>query len=63
LTHKDMTINFSSKESSIDFAYLRALLEQEILKAFLPCSWCLLKTIERLTKFVNMIRTLGIFKT
>jgi hypothetical protein len=31
-----MTINFSSKESSIGFAYLKALLEQEILKAFIP---------------------------
>jgi hypothetical protein len=58
-----MTINFSSKESSIGLAYLKALLEQEILKAFIPCSWCLLEPIERLTEFVDMIRTLGIFKT
>jgi hypothetical protein len=58
-----MTINFSGKESSIGFAYLKALLEKEILKAFIPCSWCLLETIERLTEFVHMIRTLGIFKT
>jgi hypothetical protein len=28
-----MTNNFSSKESSVGFAYLKALLEQEILKA------------------------------
>jgi hypothetical protein len=58
-----MTINFSSKESSIGFAYLKALLEQEILKAFIPCFWCLLEPIERLTEFVDMIRTLGIFRT
>jgi hypothetical protein len=57
-----MIINFSSKESSIGFAYLKDLLEQEILKAFITCSWCLLEPIERL-EFVDMIRTLGIFKT
>jgi hypothetical protein len=62
LAHKDMTTNFSSKESSMGFAYLKALLEKEILKAFIPCSWCLLETIERLTEFVHMIRMLGIFK-
>jgi hypothetical protein len=57
-----MTINFSSKESSIGFAYLKALLEQEILKAFIPRSWCLLEPIEHLTEFVDMIRTLEFFK-
>jgi uncharacterized membrane protein len=59
LAHKDMTINFSSKESSIGFAYLKALLEQEILKAFIPCPWCLLETIECLTEFVQRLGRLG----
>jgi hypothetical protein len=45
------------------FPYLKALLEQEFLKVFIPCSWCLLEPIECLTEFVDMIRTLGIFKT
>jgi hypothetical protein len=43
LAHKNIFIDFVSKESRIDFAYFKVLLD---LKAFIPCSWCLLKPIE-----------------
>jgi hypothetical protein len=32
------------------------------LKAFIPCSWCLLKPIEWLSEFVDMVGEFGIFK-
>jgi hypothetical protein len=63
LAHKYIFIDFASKEGRISFAYFKALLEQEFLKTFIPCSWCLLKPIERLLKFVDMVGKLGIFKT
>ena len=63
LAHKYIILNLSYEESSVGFAYFKALLEQEILKAFIPCSWCLLKPIERLMEFVDMVRMLRIFKS
>jgi hypothetical protein len=63
LAHKDIFINFASEKSRIGFAYFKALFKQEFLKEFIPCSWCLLKPIERLLEFVDMVRKLGIFET
>jgi hypothetical protein len=62
LAHKYIIINFESKESRIGFAYFKALFEQEVLKAFIPCSWCLLKPIERLLEFEDVVGELGIFE-
>ena len=62
LAHKYIISNFVSKEYRVSFAYFKALFEQEFLNAFIPCSWCLLKPIERLLEFVDMVRELGIFK-
>ena len=62
LAHKYIILNLSCEESSVGFAYFKALLEQEILKAFIPCSWCLLKPIERLLEFIDKVGELGIFK-
>jgi hypothetical protein len=39
----------------IDFAYLKAVLEKKIVKAFIPCSRSLLKPIEHLMKLVHMV--------
>ena len=52
-----------SEKGRISFAYFKALFEQEFLKAFIPLSWCLLKPIERLLEFVDVVGELGIFKT
>jgi hypothetical protein len=57
-----MSIDFVSEEDRIGFVYFKALLEQEYFKPFIPCSWCLLKPIERLMEFVDVVGKLGIFK-
>ena len=62
LAYKYITSNFVSKECRVGFAYFKALFEQEFLKAFIPCSWCLLKPIERLLEFVDVVRELMTFK-
>jgi hypothetical protein len=61
--HKYIFIDFASKKGRISFAYFKALFEQEFLKTFIPCSWCLLKPIERLLEFIDVVWELGIFKT
>ena len=62
LTHKYIFTNFVSEKSRISFAYFKALFKQEFLKTFIPCSWCLLKLIECLLEFVDMVGELMIFK-
>ena len=63
LANKDIFINFASEKGRIGFAYFKALFKKEFLKAFIPCSWCLLKLIERLLEFLDVVGELGIFKT
>ena len=63
LAHKYIFANFVSENGRIGFAYFKALFKQKFLKAFIPCSWCLLKPIERLLEFVDVVGELGIFKT
>ena len=62
LAHKYIFVNFMSEKGRIGFAYLKALFKKEFLKTFIPCSWCLLKPIERLLEFVDMVGKLVIFK-
>ena len=57
MAHKYIFANFVSKKGRIGFAYFKVLFKQEFLKAFKPCSWCLLKPIERLLEFVDMVGT------
>ena len=47
LAHKYIFTNFMSEKGRIGFAYFKALFKQEFLKAFIPCSWCLLEPIEQ----------------
>ena len=63
LAHKYIFTNFVSEKGRVGFAYFKALFKQEFLKAFIPCSWCLLKPIECLLKFVDVVGELEIFKT
>jgi hypothetical protein len=63
LAHKYIFINFMSKNGRIGFAYFKSLFNQEFLKAFISCSWCLLKPIKHLLEFVDVVGELGIFKT
>ena len=62
LAHKYIFANFVSKKGRMCFAYFKALFKQEFLKAFIPSSWCLLKPIEHLLEFVDMVGKFVIFK-
>ena len=62
LAHKYIFANFVSEKGRIGFSYFKALFKHEFRKTFIPCSWYLLKPIERLLEFVNMVGELGIFK-
>ena len=63
LAHKYIFTNFMSEKGRVGFAYFKALFKEEFLKAFIPCSWCLLKPIEHLLEFVDVVGELGILKT
>jgi hypothetical protein len=45
-----------------DFAIIKKISIRKITKAFKPCSWCLFKLIERLMKFINMVRMFFTFE-
>ena len=62
LAHKYIFTNFVSEKGRFSFAYFKALFKQEFLKAFIPCSWCLLKPIEHILEFIDVVGELMIFK-
>jgi hypothetical protein len=51
-----------NEESRIGFAYLKAVIEKKILKAFIACSRSLLEPIKRLMELVHMVGEVWIFK-
>jgi hypothetical protein len=55
LANKKITIACLCEESGIDFPNLESIRNKEISKAFIPCSWGLLKSIERLRKLIHMV--------
>jgi hypothetical protein len=55
LAYKKITITSLSKESRIGFPNLESIRNKEISKAFIPCSWGLLKSIERLRELVDVV--------
>jgi hypothetical protein len=56
LAYKQITITSISKKSRICFPDLESIGNEKISKAFIPCSWSLLKPIERLRELVNKVR-------
>jgi hypothetical protein len=62
LAYKQMFTHFSSEESEIRLTNPKTIFNEKIPKTFIPCSWCLLKPIECLIKFINMIKILFTFK-
>jgi hypothetical protein len=62
LAYKKITITSLSKESRISFPNLESIRNKKISKAFIPCSWGLLKSIERLRELVDMIGILVILE-
>jgi hypothetical protein len=55
LAYKEITITSLSKESRISFPNLESVRNKEISKAFIPCSWGLLKSIKRLRETVDVV--------
>jgi hypothetical protein len=55
LAHKQITITSLSKKNRICFPDLESIRNEKISKAFIPCSWSLLKSIERLRELGNMV--------
>jgi hypothetical protein len=55
LAYKKISITSLSKESRISFPNLESIRNKEISKAFIPCSWGLLKSIERLREPVDVV--------
>jgi hypothetical protein len=55
LAYKQITITSLSKKSRIHFPDLESVGNEKISKAFILCSWSLLKPIERLRELINMV--------
>jgi hypothetical protein len=55
LAYKQITITSHSKKSRINFPDLESIGNKKISKAFIPCSWSLLKPIECLIELINMV--------
>jgi hypothetical protein len=55
LANKQITIACLCEKSGIGFPNLKSIRNKEISKAFIPCSWGLLKSIERLRELINMV--------
>jgi hypothetical protein len=56
LAYKQIFIHFSSEESRVGLTNPKTIFNKEVPKAFIPCSWCLLKPIECLMEFIDMVR-------
>jgi hypothetical protein len=55
LEYKQVTITSLSEKSRIRFPNLESIRNEKVSKAFLPCSWSLLKSIERLRELIHMV--------
>jgi hypothetical protein len=62
LAYKQITISSLSKKSWISFFDHESIRKNEVSKVFIPCSWGLLKSIERLRELVHMVRVPVILK-
>jgi hypothetical protein len=62
LAYKKITITSLGKESWISFPNFESISNKEISKAFIPCSWGLLKSIELLRKLVDVVGIPAILK-
>jgi hypothetical protein len=62
LAYKQIFTYFSSEESRIGLINPKTVFNKKVSKVFISCSWCLLKPIECLMGFINMVRILFTFK-
>jgi hypothetical protein len=62
LAYRQIFTHFSCEESRIGLTNPKTIFNKKVTKAFISCSWCLLKPIERLMEFINMVRIHFAFK-
>jgi hypothetical protein len=62
LAYKQLFFYFSSEASRVGLTNSKIIFNKKITKAFISCSWCLLKPIERLMKFIDIVRIFFTFK-
>jgi hypothetical protein len=55
LANKKITITNLCEKSRISFPNLESISNKKISKAFIPCSWDLLKSIERLRELIHVV--------
>jgi hypothetical protein len=57
-----MFTHFFSEESRVGIINPKTIFNKKVCKAFISCSWCLLKPIEHLMEFIDMVRIFFTFK-
>jgi hypothetical protein len=62
LAYKQIFTHFFSEESRVGLTNPKTIFNKEVPKAFISCSWFLLKPIERLIEFIDMVRISFTFK-
>jgi hypothetical protein len=62
LTYKQIFTHFSSEESRVGLTNPKTIFNKKVHNAFISCSWCLLKPIERIMEFIDMVRIFFTFK-
>jgi hypothetical protein len=62
LAYKQIFTHFSTEESRVGLTNAKTIFNKKAHKAFIPCSWCLLKSIECLMEFIDMVRISFTFK-
>jgi hypothetical protein len=62
LAYKQIFTHFSTEESRVGLTNPKTIFNKKAPKAFIPYSWCLLKSIERLMEFIDMVRISFTFK-
>jgi hypothetical protein len=62
LEYKQIFTHFFSEESRVGLTNPKTIFNKKVPKAFTPCSWCLLKPIEHLMEFIDMVKISFTFK-
>jgi hypothetical protein len=62
LAYKQIFSHFSSEESRVGLTNPKTIFNKKISKSFIPYSWCLLKPIEHLMEFIDIVRIFFTFK-
>jgi hypothetical protein len=63
LAYEKLPVNFLSKKSGINEAYLKPMVYKKLSKMLIPRTWGFFKAIECLIELVDMVRKVRILKT